>query len=192
MVEQQAEDLKSVGDKLDDFVYEEAINQTLQDQINQRVLKRQRRLLTKISDPKNELASLILTEAAAGFVPDIIRGELSDKIQAIVAKRIHELIEEGQLTYEQVLESIITKEVVASSVPRVIGVYTNRIDTIIQEKLLIEVLPAVVEERVELHIEMLEKNGITMSEKKKKEIKKILTIGVIHRVKTSSFTQLCR
>lgn len=181
-----------MGDKLDDFVYEAAVDQTLTEQINQRVLKRQKRLLTKISDPKNELASLILTEAAVGFIPDIIRGELSDKIQAIVEKRINELVEEGQLPYEQVIESIITKEVVASAVPRVIGVYTDRVDSLIQDMLITEVLPSIVEDRVELHIELLEKNGITMSKLKKEQIKRSLTITVVHRVKASSFTQLLR
>lgn len=192
MVSQKAEDLKNVKDKLDDFVYEAAVDQTLTEQINQRVLKRQKRLLTKISDPKNELASLILTEAATGFIPDIIRGELSSRIQSIVESRINELVEEGQLPYEQVIESIITKEVVASAIPRVIGVYTDRIDALIQERLVTEVLPSIVEDRVELHLEMLEKNGISIGKIKRKQIKRSLLIAVTHHAKSSSFAQLVR
>lgn len=184
--------MKNVKDKIDDFVYEAAVDQTLTEQINQRVLKRQKRLLTKISDPKNELASLILTEAAAGFIPDIIRGELSSRIQSIVESRINELVEEGQLPYEQVIESIITKEVVAAAVPRVIGVYTDRIDDLIQNMLVTEILPSIVEDRVELHLEMLEKNGISIGKKKREQIKRSLSIAVVHRVKASSFTQLVR
>jgi hypothetical protein len=188
----KAEEFKIVKDKLDDFVYEAAVEQTVTSEINKRVLRRQRNLLTQISDPKNELASLILTEAAAGFIPDIIRGELSEKIQSIVERRINELIEEGQLPYEQVIESIITKEVVATAVPRVIGVFTDRIDSLIQEMLVTEVLPSIVEDRVELHLEMLEKNGISIGKIKRKQIKRSLLIAVTYRAKSSSFAQLLR
>jgi hypothetical protein len=58
--------------------------------------------------------------------------------------------------------------------------------------LVTEVLPSIVEDRVELHLEMLEKNGISIGKIKRKQIKRSLLIAVTYRAKSSSFAQLLR